>query len=145
LKLVNAVLKLQLPPVFLTSRSLKATVSRSKAKALLMVSNPNRNAVCMSHKFFTTLLDVSMAIYVDHIQAAIYLWPKHCEGFPESFCLYNQILKFCESEQCSFLDEVASEPNTMLLAEEVVNEVFVHIFEATVVMSVIFLKFKFSQ
>lgn len=64
---------------------------------------------------------------MDQIQVALDLWPKHCEGCPQSFYMYNQILKFCESEQCSFLDEVASEPHTMLLAEEVVNEVFLHI------------------
>lgn len=69
LKLVLAVLKLQLPPVFSNSKSLKATFSRSKAKALVMM------------------------------------------------------LTFCESEQCSFLDEVAAEPNAMQLAEQVAHEV----------------------
>ncbi|XP_024397271.1 nodulin homeobox isoform X5 [Physcomitrium patens] len=69
LKLVLAVLRLQLPPVFSNSKSLRATFSRSKAKALVMM------------------------------------------------------LKFCESEQCSFLDEVAAEPHAMQLAEHVAYEV----------------------
>lgn len=34
-----------------------------------------------------------------------------------------QMLKFCESEQCSFLDEVAAEPHAMQLAEHVAYEV----------------------
>ncbi|KAG0559347.1 hypothetical protein KC19_10G098500 [Ceratodon purpureus] len=69
LKLVLAVLRLQLPPVFSNSKPLNATFSRSKAKALVMM------------------------------------------------------LKFCESEACSFLDEVAAEPHAMQLAEQVAHEV----------------------
>jgi hypothetical protein len=38
LRLVLAVLRLQLPPAFLLSRPLQATVSRSRAKVLIMVS-----------------------------------------------------------------------------------------------------------
>ena len=39
------------------------------------------------------------------------------------------MLKFCESEECSFLDEVAAEPHAMQLAEQVAHEVnnFLHL------------------
>ncbi|CAK9224387.1 unnamed protein product [Sphagnum troendelagicum] len=69
LRLVLAVLRLQLPPAFLLSRPLQATVSRSRAKVLIMM------------------------------------------------------LKFCESVQFSFLDEVAADARSMQLAEQVAAEV----------------------
>ncbi|CAM6023049.1 unnamed protein product, partial [Sphagnum balticum] len=69
LRLVLAVLKLQLPAAFLLSRPLQATVSRSRAKVLIMM------------------------------------------------------LKFCESVQFSFLDEVAADARSMQLAEQVAAEV----------------------
>ncbi|CAM6045908.1 unnamed protein product [Sphagnum compactum] len=71
LRLVLAVLRLQLPPAFLLSRPLQATVSRSRAKVLIMM------------------------------------------------------LKFCESVQFSFLDEVAADARSMQLAEQVAAEVLV--------------------
>ncbi|KAH9538566.1 hypothetical protein CY35_15G013600 [Sphagnum magellanicum] len=69
LRLVLAVLRLQLPPAFQSSRPLRATVSRSRAKVLIMM------------------------------------------------------LKFCESDQFSFLDEVAAGSRSMQLAEQVAAEV----------------------
>ncbi|CAK9205523.1 unnamed protein product [Sphagnum troendelagicum] len=69
LRLVLAVLRLQLPPSFQSSRPLQATVSRSRAKVLIMM------------------------------------------------------LKFCESDQFSFLDEVAAGSQSMQLAEQVAAEV----------------------
>lgn len=39
------------------------------------------------------------------------------------WCFTPQMLRFCDSDQCSFLDEIAADSRTMQLAEQVAVEV----------------------
>jgi len=101
--------------------SLYATISRSKTKVLIMVSVFVRVDKVVIGLMFWNFIGMLLNVFLGYLE----LVAKNNEiwvGF--FYCDFVQMLKVCESNQISFLDEVAAGAQIMELIEQVAVEVW---------------------
>jgi hypothetical protein len=100
--------------------SLHATISRSKAKILIVVSVFVRVDKVVIGLMFWNFIGMLLNVFLGYLELVV-----ENNAIQVVFFYYDfvQMLKFCESNQISFLDEVAASARTMELAEQVVVEV----------------------
>lgn len=135
LQLTLAVLKLQMPSSLQQSKSLVAFISRLKSKALSMVSLSSkcsrimhaRNTCCpitlenlrsLSGPGTSQSRNTHVPLFFQELLSI------STESAHVTLCHFvEQLLKFCETDSVSFLDEVAADERSKLLAVHVAGEV----------------------